>query len=183
MSIPLTPLLCAPSDADNVLGTTISGFDIVRGLRIVNPRICVPDSSTFASFPGMTSLWLGEPWAKGSKYLGAFHLGAVPEFTQIGPDGKMIAKGWRSIFDRIIKNRLATQAAIERVFRINLDYAGTDSLCVRCAREGIRRDHDGGARKMCAIHNDVYAGVERSKASQPELLNRLKWRKVREYVC
>ena len=89
----------------NPFGAAMSSDDMIRGLRQINGMISVWDEHPANIwFPGKTTmscLWLGDPGGK-SKKISAFHYGAVPEFTQMNPDGSIMIKGWRAIFDAVI---------------------------------------------------------------------------------
>lgn len=152
MAAPRTPLLGAPSQED-AFGQTMLSEDIIKGLRRINPNIVVPLPEHYKEWypfkaAGGTCLWLGKP-GEGVK-ITAMHLGAVPEWTQLCPEG-ILAKGWRAIFDRVIKARAATRAQIEREFRVSLTYSGSNKECPRCFQAGIR-EKSSAASGLCDKH-------------------------------
>ncbi len=185
MTAPRTPLLVAPEGADDLLGRTMLTLDLVRGLRQVNRKLSIPDAEDdlrTPRFKGITTLWLGPPYAPGSKKICALHLGAIPEWTQLDANGMMITRGWRAIFEKVVRSGAGTRTRIERVFRVNLSESSDNVLCAKCVREGRRERHNGGARHMCDLHETVYARVEKNMADRPEKANRAGWRKTKEIV-
>ena len=164
MSLPNTYLLTCPDKDVNQLGTAMSSHDMVKGLRRLNPTIVVPEPNAYGWYPGkaagMTCLWYGKPSCPGSKKVCAFHLGTIPEFTQIAPGGDIIVKGWREIFKRVIDRTPITATRLEREFRVSLSTTNDLTLCVQCMKEGIREVHNGGARGLCDMHDSVKDTVE-----------------------
>lgn len=162
--VPDTYLLVAPDKAANVLGTGITSSDMVRGLRRLNNNLAVPEPDAYGWYPGkaagMTCLWYGEPSKPGSVKVCAFHLGEIPEFTQIAPGGDIIVKGWREIFRRVIDRTPIRQSSLERAFRVNLSRSGDINLCIQCTKEGVREPHNGGRRHLCDFHDPVAEAVE-----------------------
>lgn len=170
MGLPATYLLAAPSDAADALGKTMSSADLVKGLRMCNANLTVPDPSVFTWYPlqasGHTTLWLGEPF-KGTK-VAAFRLGAIPEWTQIGPDGLIIARGWRSVLSRVIQLKMVTQPAIERVFKINMDIVGADNSCPQCRREGLGLIRATSATGMCDTHDHLLKQISKARRNKKD---------------
>ena len=172
MTTPRTPLLVAPPGESDLFGQTMLSTDLIRGLRRINPAIYVHQQG-----PEHTGIWIGQPGVDGTKFVCAFHLGAVPEWTQIDPNGKLICKGWRAIFEKVVRHGAASQRALEREFRISLDDSGASNLCGKCVRVGHRERHNGGALRMCDTHESVYTQAVRDKANEQELVSRLDWRR------
>lgn len=162
--------MTAPDKAENQLGRTILSADIISKLHKINPSICVPQPDSFGWYPGksagMTCLWNGQP--NFGRKISAIHLGAVPEFTQISPEGGIIVMGWRRIFARVVKSGAATKRQIEHAFRVQLDTDGSDGLCRNCVREGFKNKHNGGALLMCDVHEATIKVVERARENQRE---------------
>jgi len=141
-------------------GEAIPSDDLIKGLRQINANINVnSEHAANVWYPGkntMSCLWLGDPGGK-SKKISAFHYGAIPEFTQLNPeDGSIMIKGWRAIFDAVIRSRAATQAQVERKFRVSLEtILGADERCIKCVRAGRSRRHNGGQLRLCSPHEHI----------------------------
>lgn len=160
-------LLTAPAEASDLLGQTMTSGDIITKLKAINPEITVWEQYAEGLWwPGKdwadtdwgvkTSLWIGPPGEETSQKITAINLGAVPEFTQIGPDGRTIVKGWRQIFEKVIKSGACSRISLERAFGVTLAYVeGTTLLCHACLRQGKRRRHNGGMLRLCKLHEQV----------------------------
>ena len=176
--------MVAPSDAPNLLGRVIQSSDLIRRLIKLNRTIFCPDindANHSESWHGVTSLWLGTPDGGGRPICG-IRLGPVPEWTQISDEGILITKGWRAIFDKVIRSNAISRSAIEEEFGVTLSDGSRDAgLCPKCIKEGRREATDGGARGYCADHNEVYDSVARAKASAPENAARVLHRRKRLY--
>jgi hypothetical protein len=184
MGIPSTPLMVAPSDAPNPLGRTIPSSDLIRRLIKLNPRIFCPDindANHIEAWHGVTSLWLGEPGGGGRPICG-IRLGPIPEWTQISEEGILITKGWRAIFDKVIRSGAATRYAIEVEFGLTISDGPRDALCGRCVREGRREPANGGMRGYCDTHDDIQDVVMRARKSAPENAARAAHKRKRIYV-
>lgn len=170
MGLPSTYLLTAPSDSEDTLGMTMTSTDLVKGLRMCNPNLTVPDPSVFPWYPlqanGHTTLWLGEPF-KGKK-ITVFRLGAIPEWTQVDPQGLIIARGWRSVLSRVIRTKCATQAAIERVFKISMEIVGVDNSCPQCRREGKGLVKATSATGMCDTHDHLLKQISKARRNKKD---------------
>lgn len=147
--------MIAPLGEVDLLGRPMTSDDIIRGLRQINANIVTNPPSPIKQVGatnqmGITCLWLGEPYV-GQK-ITAIRLGSIPEHTQLSPEGTTICKGWRAIFNKVIKARAATKGQIERKFKIDLTIEGDDGACRSCAAKNKRRAHNGGAAKLCAAH-------------------------------
>jgi hypothetical protein len=122
----------------------------------------------------VTTLWFGDqPGGPTAKKITAYTPGPIPEWTQIGPFGDIIAKGWRAIFYKVVRSGAATRAQIEKEFNVSLAVLGRERrLCPRCMREsGARRPTNGGARGLCDFHDDVVrdaAAIQRKRAEAKE---------------
>ena len=167
MAAPNTPLMSAPHDAVNPFGMEMTSADLIRGLQRINQNIRVPEPDHYAEWypgkaAGMTCLWIGEPGAPGSKKIGAFHLGQIPEWTLFDGSAKQILRrGWRSIFVKCIKSRACSRLAIERTFRVSLEYAGMDGYCRACFREGSRVKATSDGMRLCNMHHEVNLNTHR----------------------
>lgn len=170
MSLKQTYLLSAPSDADNPLGVTMTSQDLIKGLRRCNAKLSVPDPSVFPWYPlkasGHTTLWYGEPF-KGRK-ITVFRLGPIPEWTQIGPDGLIIARGWRSVLSRVIRSRAVSKHTIEHVFKINMDVCEQDDACPQCRREGLGIVLATSASGMCDTHDHALKQIQKAKRAKKD---------------
>ena len=162
MQIPHTPVLCAPSQADP-FGVTMLSADIIKGLERLNSKARIPTpSSTPYDYPGKafghTCIWIGPPGEPDSKKMCAFHLGAVPEWTQKDAKGRIIVRGWRSIFEKCIKLGFCSRLRLEREFRISMNVAQGKpeaKLCWRCMQESKFVRSNGGTLGMCDFHQNV----------------------------
>lgn len=159
----------------NPFGQTLMSADIIKGLRRINSNIVVPLPEHYNHWypyqkEGATCLWLGRP-GEGQK-ITAFHLGAVPEWTLVGKDpgakdARILKKGWRAIFDRVIKSRAASRRQIEREFRVSLVYQGKERICPRCFKEGVRRASDS-AGLLCYSHERARKSAMRMREQKKE---------------
>jgi hypothetical protein len=107
-------------------------------------------------------LYLGNPGNEARALITALPVGLLPEWTQIDPKGRIIAKGWRAVLEKVVKSGAAPRRAIERVFKVNLDITGKDSLCPKCRTAG-KRVRGEGASGLCRHHDNVRRGALRSK--------------------
>jgi len=174
--LPNTPLRAAPLDATSLFGGSILSEDLIKGLRRINNNIVTPLPEHYNEWypykkEGATCLWLGRP-GDGVK-ITAFHLGPVPEWTLMG-EGRLLRKGWRAIFDRVIRSKAATRQQIEREFRVSLEYDGRDKLCPRCFHEGMRVA-GAGASGLC----DTHESVRRAAKQMSEARKEARWNRAR----
>ncbi len=155
--IPNTYLLTAPDLAD-ALGTGMSSADLIRGLRLANPRVCVPAPHAYVnggSAATGTGIWLGEPHAPGSKFVCGMDCGQIPEWTQMN-DGRCLIRGWRAILQRCVTVGVAPRRKLERIFKCDLLVGNRSRFCPRCARmrkwepvhaaSGLCDDHDAALK-------------------------------------
>lgn len=169
MAIPRSYLLVAPEGAGDLLGRSLNSTDIIKKLRKINPRIVTNAPAWAAPVGGtqqlgITCLWLGEPHT-GEK-ITSIRLGEIPEFTQLSPQGVTICKGWRAIFEKVIKSGAATKFQLEKAFGVSLEISGDDGLCRACMATNKRRKHNGGVNKACGFHEkakNVQTALERGK--------------------
>ena len=171
--LPNTYMLGAPTDADNPFGEPLSAHALLKGLRLCNVNLHAPLPDAYDTwFPGkaqgMTALWLGQPSTPGSKKICAFHLGIMPEFTQIGPDGEILRRGWRSVLRKVITARAATKRTVNRVFKIDIDTDGEDPSCSRCRMEGRTTKADS-AGNLCTLHANVKKDALRMAEARKEM--------------
>ena len=162
-----TYLLTPPaSEGLHALGRTFMTSDLIARLKAINPRIALWEQfPPELWWPGKewqntdwgvkSSLWLGAPGEPGSQKITAINLTMVPEFTQEGPTGETIVKGWRQIFEKVIKAGAATRAELERAFQTTLYYSDDTVLCHGCTKAGRRRRHNGGVLRLCNLHEQA----------------------------
>lgn len=190
MAVPNTPLMVAPSDAPDLLGRVMQSSDLIRRLIKLNPRIFCPDindNNHIEGWHGITSIWLGTPTGNDPRKTAArpicgIRLGQIPEWTQITSEGILITKGWRAIFDKVIKSGAATQLQLEKEFGVTLVYEGANApLCPKCIVAGERNVSDGGKRGYCETHDQTYETAARAKRNAPENAARLMHRRKRIY--
>lgn len=177
--LPNTYMLGAPTDADNPFGNPMSATDLLKGLRMCNVNLHAPLPDAYGTwFPGksagMTSLWLGQPSMPESKKICAFHLGIIPEFTQVGPDGEILRRGWRAVLRKAIGARAVTKRAVNRVFKIDIDTDGDDPSCTHCRIEGRLTKADS-AGNLCSLH----ANVKKDAARMVEARKESEWQASR----
>lgn len=173
--IPATYLLTSP-DAPNAVGRTIPFTDLSAGLRRLNARVVIPSPREFAmstGFTGLTCIYIGTPGTPGTVKVTAIRAGHIPEWSILRVDGTVQHKGWRAIFEKCIKARLATRSAIEREFRcfLDVDKQAKHYWCGRCQRAGqwTRADSAGN---VCSLHKEVERDQERIAAGQHEMRER-----------
>lgn len=184
MAAPNTPLLVAPADAPNALGQVFPSSELIARLIKLNRRIFCPDindANHIESWHGVTSLWLGTPDGGGKPICG-IRLGLIPEWTQLSSEGILITKGWRAIFDKVIRSGAISRSRLESEFGVTLVYGKADAnLCPKCVREGRREPSDGGVRGFCATHSQVYDTAASAKRNAPEVAARMRHRRKRLY--
>jgi hypothetical protein len=155
---------------ENAFGTALHSKDVIKGLRQANPRIQVPEPTSWGCwYPGLdvdqTSVWLGPARQQGSKLICGITLGMIPEFTKIAPDGQIISKGWRAILWKCIRARVASKRRIERIFKVNLDIGEPDQGCRQCAKTG-QHEKATSASGLCDLHDMIYKNAQRMKAAK-----------------
>lgn len=170
--LPNTYLACAPSKAENPFGNSFSSSLIIKGLQRINPNLVAPSPDLSNGFYplkalGGTCLWWGDP--KLDRKVCAFRLGEIPEFTQIDQNGALIARGWRSLFKKVISSGAATARQIEKEFKVVLDVDGEDGSCRQCRREGKLKPSNKGKRGLCNTHDYTVSQTERYKLLGQEL--------------
>jgi len=175
MTQPRTHLLTAPADVGMcAFGQVIHSNDLIRKLKRINPRVYHWQASANlkASWDGeskgSTCLWISRGGGKADK-ITAFGVGPIPEFSQIGPEGLVIVKGWKAIFERCISCRVTTRNRIEQVFGVSLDYhEKTDATCISCLKErgSIVKTSAPGA--LCFNHQGVRDAVDTVQDRQGE---------------
>ncbi len=179
MAPPATYLLGQPNISDP-FGRAIMSSDLVRGLQSINPLIQAWEQHTPGVwYPGrargISTLWLGDPGGANRKITG-FAYGAIPEFTQLGPHGDIITKGWRAIFQKVVRCKAASRKAIEIRFRVNLSLGDKDTVyCGRCRRDGqfVKSENMSG---LCNLHDAVQKDVLRFQERKARM--REQWRKL-----
>lgn len=153
MSVPGNYLLTPPRGERDPWGNSMHSSSLIKGLQQVNGSICVPQPNDTRSWlrvmahyggdgeTSSTCIWLGDP--KHGRKVTAFHLGMVPEWTQVGPpeppmypSGRIIRRGWRNILQRCEKHGVASRRELERIFRVNLDIGPPDQSCQNCRMDG-----------------------------------------------
>lgn len=190
--LPQTPLLCSPEE-DNPFGKGMSHHDLMKGLRQCNNNLSIPQPDVMGWYPGKVTghitLWLGRPWlgcvtgcthacthkADGGKKITTFHLGVLPEWSQVGPDGEIMRRGWRSVLAKVIKSGAATKRTVHRIFKCNLDYDDWDGYCDKCRAEGKFEKADT-ASKLCDLHEmarKTYVAAKQQQAEVSDQMRRL----------
>lgn len=170
MAIPKTYLMVPPPGETNPFGRGIDAQIICTRLMKINPRIrtgsVVPIKGSVISAhdTGATCLWL-ETFA-GLKKICAIRLGTVPEFTQTSPDGEEIARGWRAVFERVIRARAATREQLERAFGVSLVLTEQTVLCRACLRQGQRKPSNGGVKQLCGRHERIITATSEERKAQ-----------------
>lgn len=159
-----TYLLVPPDgESGDFFGRGIHSSEIAGRLNQINPAIVTSETwaagatqiTTARHLPGITCLWLGK------EKITAMRIGVLPEYTQQGPDGLEICKGWRAIFEKVISAGAASRNQIERAFGITLAPMPRSLLCQECLRKGKRRKHNGGVRQLCRFHENARLASER----------------------
>ena len=157
--LPRNYLLTAPLDAATAFGVGMQHDVLVKGLRECNLNVSVPLPDSYPHwYPGkangQTTIWIGPPFEATSRKVCAFHIGEIPEFTQVDDKGNIIRRGWRAILEKCIKAGVASKRRIESKFSVILDYAGPDRACWKCRMSGkIRRATCPGP--LCDLHSEV----------------------------
>ena len=150
--------------------------EFLRKLRLINSNFCAPNDSIFPYIvqnAKVVGLYLGDPSFdigrttkdKHAKFICSMPADFIPEFTQIGPKGVIVARGWRSVLAKIMSERLAPVAALEAVFASSMSRDGRDAACPRCRKEGQITKGEG-ASGLCSLHEytrTTMAEAERSK--------------------
>ena len=103
---------------------------------------------------GQVGLYLGNPanTIQKRELLLTFPAGVVPEFTQIDGSGRVMARGWRSMFQKLYRANVVSKSAIEREFGVNLDIGTQDKACPQCMKGGQTVKSDGSASGLCTDH-------------------------------
>lgn len=177
MGLLKTPLMVPPSGALATLGEGIHHTVLIKGLRRCNGTLTIPDPSTWVGWypgraSGMTSIWWGQPPL--APKICAFHLGEIPEFTQITPEGTLLRRGWRDIFKRVINIGAVSQHALERQFKVRLDTDGVDTkLCHKCRLDG--QIVPAGLDGLCASHHEVKLISEHEEMLKRERRLKASW--------
>lgn len=166
MAVPNTYLRTAPGDIEQTFGKGIMSDVLIAGLQKINPQIRTPMPEHFDTWypsqrEGVTCLWLGQPGV--GKKICALRLGLIPEWTQLDADGRWMIRGWRSVFERIVRAHAATIRQIERQFNVVLETDGDDGSCVDCRRQGRIRAAE--TKRTCAAHREVRDMQEKGSAA------------------
>jgi hypothetical protein len=155
----------------NPFGNSWPSSDLIKGLRRINNGLCIPDPSTWEAWWygkefDMTSVWVGEP-LKGRKVV-SFHLGMVPEWTQATPEG-ILRRGWRSVLEKCIKQRVITRLQAEHEFKVSFDYSEeSKKFCRTHLMDGERILTEGNASGLCDEHEIAQKHVEESREHRKE---------------
>lgn len=129
----------------------------MAGLRRINPLLYSPSDTVYnylVKGTGQTGLYLGDPanTTQKRKLLLTFPAGVVPEFTQIDAHGRVMARGWRSLFQKLYHAGIVGYNAIQLEFGVNLDIGERDKACKQCMRGGQTVKSDGSASGLCTDH-------------------------------
>jgi len=181
MAHPKTYMMVKPDP--RIVGTAISSVDLVAGLLRANPSFVIPMPDSYPGWypgkgAGMTCIWLGQPPpAKGGKKICGFHLGRVPEYTELGLDGTIRKRGWRAIFERVMVSGTVQKHKLEEIFRVRLEYDGTTPWCQACARTGkwVASNSPAG---LCLTHEAARVAV----ATQRDVGTEIKYQQKKEGI-
>jgi len=103
-------------------------------------------------------MWIGEPGGV-SRKITAFCMGQIPEFTLLAPDGNIIIKGWRAIFERVIRIAGIKRIDIEKAFGVTLEAGEDDQTCQQCIRESGKIVKVKSKHLLCNFHLGVLRSV------------------------
>lgn len=172
MSVAKTYLMVPPpGEVKDFFGRGIDAQIICTRLQKLNPRIWVGEvvplkgSVLSPHDPGITCLWLKRDDGSLQK-ISAIRLGTVPEFTQQSPDGSEVCKGWRAIFEKVIKSGAVSRERLERAFACSLQLTDQSLLCRKCLLKGVRRPHIGGVLRACRYHEAAYNAAKEYLAAR-----------------
>ncbi len=172
MTVARTYLKTAPSDSENKFGMAIDAHTIITKLKKLNPNIHVWQQFGDQLYPGKqtggTCMWIGEPGGTSTK-ITAFHMGQVPEFTQLDEKGAITVKGWRAIFDRVIRIAKVRRVDIEKAFGVTLEAGESDRICQQCARAHGKIVKVSGKDLLCNFHLGVKRNVDKTLDFRGEL--------------
>ncbi len=159
MTTPSTYLHTAPSGtSQDSLGNAIDAREMIKKLQKLNSAISFQQQFGDVWYPGKanggTCMWIGEPGGV-SRKVTAFNMGMIPEFTVLAGDGNIILKGWRAIFERVIRIAHVKRADIERAFSITLEAGEEDRVCQQCIRSNGRVVKVYGKDLLCNFHLGV----------------------------
>ena len=135
---------------------------------------------------GHTSIWIGSPpfigdidflstkaYSKGKKVTSFIMSPTIPEYTQFNvTEGEIIARGWRDILRKFVMCHAATKERVEQVFKVTLDYEGTDGTCGACRKTGLISKAEGMAG-LCAEHTWAIMDLEEQHLEQQYAMNQL----------
>lgn len=164
------------------MGKVYPTGELLTKLRRVNAQLHAPSDGIFPYLvqgARIVGLYWGDPanvdWTTGQrkqvKFICSMPADFVPEFTQVGPQGVIIAKGWRAVLEKTMKAGAATRAALELEFGTTLAREDRDVACPRCRENGqvVRGE---GASGLCAHHEYVrVATAYRERMVQDECGN------------
>jgi hypothetical protein len=163
MGVPQSYLLTAPSESGDVLGRGIPSHKIVSGLKKIDPRIW-----TSKIFGEDTCLWVGpENNAAASRKISSMPIGMIPEFTQLGPEGTVIALGWRRIFEKAMQVAGLNRGHVESAFGVTLTTEGRDGYCWSCKKQGkLTKATSKG--QQCDFHRQVLDTAYRARQQKAD---------------
>lgn len=172
MSAPKNIMMVPPVGDPDPLGNGMHSRDLIKGLRDLNTNLCIPDPSIWTSWYdgkdwGMTSVWDGNPQQEGVQKIVSFHVGLVPEWTQVAPEGGIIRRGWRSVLDKCIRAGVVSRGAVERKFRVNLDYTKPSPACSTCLADGLTESTDN-ASGLCDDHEIARDNALKAKQARKD---------------
>jgi len=139
--------------------------DLIAKLKKVDSRVWTQS----VLFGPPTCVWIGEHQnPKASRKISAISIGVIPEFTQLDPNGMVVALGWRRILEKAIKNGRMNRAKIEKAFGRTLDISGSSGQCYSCKKVGKNVKADSG--DQCNFHRGVLNNAERARQVKQESL-------------
>lgn len=150
MSVPFNYIITPPKHEKNPFGSAMTGIDLVKGLRQANPKVYVPEPRP--GNEGHTCIYLGDP--SFHRVICAFQYTFIPEWSQVHPQGYIMQRGWRDILRRCVKHGVASQATLERIFKVNLDLTPAEPLCQRCLMDS-KITSNVHASGLCSLHESA----------------------------
>ena len=117
-----------------------------------------------------TCLWVGEDQnPQASRKISAIPIGIIPEFTQLDPNGKILALGWRRILEKCVSAGRMNRAKIEKAFGKTLDVSGPSGQCISCKKLG-KDVPANGKGSQCDFHRNVLSQAYRARQQKDEEL-------------
>ena len=165
MSVPDTYLLTAPNTTGDLFGQAMPSHNLIQTLKKVDRRVWT-DSVLYGP---PTCLWIGEHQnKKASRKMSSIPTGVIPEFTQLAPEGMIVALGWRRILEKCIRYGRMDRAALEKAFGRTLDVGGEGKNCRSCKQLG-QDVKANGKGAQCDFHSNLIKKVWQERQEKDEL--------------